>query len=91
MAVDDLLNGVKTILNAIIVILFILESVLLIWGVIKIIAGGADAQKSGKAFIGYSIVGMAVTIGAWALARILITFFIGTGNTQAPDGSTIVK
>ena len=89
--VDQILTDAKNILNAIIVILFILESVLLIWGIIKLIAGGPEAQKGGKAFIGYSIVGMAITIGAWALARILLNFFIQGGDTTAPDARTIIK
>ena len=82
--VDQLINQFKTTLNLVIVLLFILESIFLIIGVMKIIIGGAEAQKSGKTYILYSIIAMAVSIGAWALARILIVYFIGSGTDVAP-------
>ena len=93
MTVDTLLSQVKTTLNTVIVLLFILESVVLIFGVIRLISSAGDpaANKGAKNLIFYSVIGMAVTIAAWAIARILVNYFIGSGDTKVPDANTIIR
>ncbi|MDP3772455.1 MAG: hypothetical protein Q8Q94_03745 [bacterium] len=81
--VTSILARIITTLNTIVTILFIIESVVFIWGVIMYIVSPEGKDKA-KNYILYGIIGMAVTIGAWALARVVITYFIGGDTTTIP-------
>lgn len=81
--IPNILSRVVGTLNTVITILFIIESVVFIWGVIMYIVSPEGKDKA-KNYILYGIIGMAVTIGAWALARVVIAYFVGGDATGIP-------
>ena len=75
----QLLNKITTeILNPLIVLLFVLATILFIWGVIQYVIGsnGDTAKlKQGRDSILWGIVGMFIMASAWEIVRILKDFF----------------
>ena len=85
--VTTALDQIKTILNAVIGILFVLVTLYFIWGVVKyVMAGGEEkAVADGKKHMIWGVIGMAVMVGAWALAKLLLDTF-GVGSSPIPTG-----
>jgi len=85
--ITDTLASLKTILNAVIGLLFVLVTVYFIWGVIGYIFAGGEEKKleEGKKHMIWGIIGMAVMAGAWGLVNILLQTF-GVGNVNIPSG-----
>ncbi len=86
--VQSILSRIIGTLNTVVTLLFIIESVVFIWGVIMYIISPEGKDKA-KNYILYGIIGMAVTIGAWALARVVLTYFVGGDATTIPNAGTI--
>ena len=75
-SVDEILNQFKNTLNTVIVIIFALATVVFGWGIVQYIsAGGNDEKlKAGRQHMLWGIIGMAVMLAAWGLAKILINY-----------------
>lgn len=71
-----LMNRIKTVLNGITVLLFVLVTVYFGWGVVKYVraAGDEKAIAEGKKHMLWGIIGMAVMAGAWGIVRIIQEF-----------------
>jgi hypothetical protein len=71
-----LMNRIKTVLNEITVLLFVLVTVYFGWGVVKYVraAGDEKAIAEGKKHMLWGIIGMAVMAGAWGIVRIIQEF-----------------
>ena len=65
------------VLNTVIGILFVLATVIFLWGVIQFIAssGSEEGRKKAKGIMTWGIIGLAVMAAAWGVANILISFF----------------
>ncbi len=89
-SIDSILRNVGTTLNTIIGILFIIATVVFLWGVIQFISqsGNPEAQKKAKGIMLWGIVGLAVMAAAWGVTQILIQYFQvpsqGPGFTAPP-------
>ena len=85
--VTETVANLKTILNAVIGLLFVLVTLWFVWGVIQYVsAGGEDAKlKLGKEHMVWGIIGMAVMAGAWGIVNILTTTF-GVSGSNIPTG-----
>lgn len=85
--INTALDQVKTILNLVIGLLFVLVTLYFIWGVVKYVmaAGDEGKIKDGKQHMLWGIIGMAVMAGAWGLARVLLDTF-GVSSTGIPTG-----
>ncbi|KKS26543.1 MAG: hypothetical protein UU87_C0001G0058 [Parcubacteria group bacterium GW2011_GWA2_42_11] len=80
--INTLINNVKTTLNYVIGLLFVLVTVYFIWGIIKYISAAGDEEKltAGKRHMIYGIIGMAIMAAAWGIVNILVDY-IGGGTT----------
>ena len=88
LTVPQLIANIKTqILIPVISLLFILATVIFIWGVITyFIKGGADtgAQTKARQLALYGIIGMSLMLGAWGLVQIICNFFGNACNPRIP-------
>ncbi len=89
--VEGALQQVKTILNLVIGILFVLVTLFFIWGVVQYVMSAGDEAKlkNGKRHMIWGIIGMAVMAGAWGIVKIVLDYFGvsgGTGGVQVPVG-----
>lgn len=92
LAASDLtgtISQVKTILNGIIGLLFVLVTLYFVWGIVLYVgaAGDETKMKNGKSHMIWGIIGMAVMAGAWGIVNILLNTF-GVGNSNIPSGPT---
>lgn len=85
--VGTALDSIKTILNAVIGLLFILVTLYFIWGIIQYVMANGEEKKinEGKQHMIWGIIGMAVMAGAWGLAKVLLDTF-GVNSTAIPTG-----
>lgn len=74
--------------GALIPFMFILATLLFIWGVVKFIGGAHDSteREEGRTFMIYGVVALAVMVGVWGLVFILTnTFGVGNVVPQIPS------
>lgn len=85
--VTSALDTIKTILNMVIGLLFILVTLYFVWGIVQYVmaAGDEGKIKEGKQHMIWGVIGMAVMAGAWGLARVLLDTF-GVSSTTIPTG-----
>ena len=71
----------NNVLNPLISLLFVLATVIFIWGVVQyVIAGGSQEKtQSAKNVMLWGIIGMTIMVSAWGIVGILCKFF-GTCN-----------
>lgn len=77
-SVGDLIKKVQTeILDPLISLLFVLATVIFIWGVIQYVIGGNSDEKTknAKQVMLYGIIGMTVMASAWGIVKLLCDFF----------------
>ena len=76
---EKLIKDIETaILNPIISILFVLATVIFLWGVIQYVIGSqGDTAKleKGKQVMIWGIVGMTVMASAWGIVAVICQFF----------------
>ena len=79
MSAKDLIIKIQTeILNPLIGLLFVLATVVFMWGVIVYVIGGRGSDEDvsrGKKIMFYGIIGMAVMASAWGIVQLLCDFF----------------
>lgn len=80
------LGTIKTTLNSIIGLLFIIATIVFIWGVIQFIASAGDEAKRTKAkgIMTWGIVGLAVMSAAWGIVNVLTQYF-GVQGVNVPN------
>ena len=90
--VEGLIDQVKATFTLVITALFVIATVLFIWGVIKYIVKSDDekARAQAKQLMLWGIVGLAVITAVWGVVNIIITYFFGdisgTGNIPELPG-----
>ena len=79
MTIAGISNKITTqILNPIIVLLFVLATIMFLWGVIQYVIGSqGDTGKleKAKSAILYGIIGMFIMASAWGIVAVLQNFF----------------
>lgn len=73
------------ILTPIITFLFVLATVVFLWGVIQYVIGNQGEPKKleqGKQIMIWGIVGMFVMVSAWGIVKLLCDFFGTCGNVN---------
>ena len=85
LTVGDILTKIGGTFTTVIGILFILATLLFIWGVISyIISKGPDEQSKAKSLMLWGIIGLAVISAAWGFAQIIVKYFGATSGNQIP-------
>ena len=81
--VPELLVRVKGTLNLVIAVLLVIATLVFIWGVILFITSAGDPSKhaDGRQYMIWGIVALAVIAAAWAVANVIIVYFIGDAGT----------
>jgi len=84
--VDSLLMQVRTTLNYVIAILFVLVTLFFIWGVVMYVGARGDEEKlkKGKSHMLWGIIGMAVMGAAWGIVRIIWDYMGVSGGGTPP-------
>jgi len=85
--VDILVRAIRTTLNYVIAILFVLITIYFIWGVIQYISAGGDEEKlsAGKRHMIWGLIGLAVVGAAWGIAQIIWKYLgADSGFTPTP-------
>ena len=79
MSLQQLIDKVQTaVLNPIINLLFVLATVVFLWGIIQYVIGSqGDTTKleKGKQVMIWGIIGMTIMASAWGFVKILCQFF----------------
>ena len=80
----EFVNGAIKVLVALTVLVFI-------FGVIRYIAAGGDPQatKNARSLILWAVIGFALILGIWGVARFFLVGIFGSESTQIPDVPTI--
>lgn len=77
--VTDLLTKIQNqLLNPLINLLFVLATVVFLWGVIRYVIGSQGDPKNldaGKKIMFWGIIGMAIMASAWGIVKIICRFF----------------
>ncbi len=82
-SIPVILSTFQNTLNTVIGILFLIATVVFLWGVIKFIMSAGDEKKrsAGKGMMTWGIIGLAVMAAAWGIANLLIGYFGIQGQT----------
>ena len=79
MTIEQIINKItEQILNPVVILLFVLATIVFIWGIIQYVIGSqGDTGKLEKAknTILYGIIGMFIMASAWGIVTILQDFF----------------
>ena len=73
-------------LRTVVGILFVIATIVFLWGVIQFIAKSGDeaGRAKAKGIMTWGIVGLAVTAAAWGVASLLAGYFTVPGNRGIP-------
>jgi uncharacterized membrane protein (GlpM family) len=79
-AFEGFVDTVSAGLNTIIIFLFLVATVIFLWGVVRYIAAGGDEEKTKEArsMIIWGIIFLAVMVAVWGFVNIVLDFIFGT-------------
>lgn len=86
--ITSVVNAIITgVLNPLITLLFVLATVVFIWGVIQYVVAQADEKKiaDSKRVMLWGIIGMFLMASSWGIVRILCEFFGSCGYITFPS------
>jgi len=75
-AFDDVIGTVSAGLNTIIIFLFLVATVIFLWGVVRYISAAGDEEKTKEArqMIIWGIIFLAVMVAVWGFVNIVLDF-----------------
>jgi hypothetical protein len=84
------IQKIADILGAIIPALFIIATIVFLWGVIQYITAGGDEEKikTGRNYMIFGLIALFVMVAVWGIVRVLVSTF-GVGGETIPDGPTV--
>jgi len=86
--IDTILQRTGSTLNNIVGLLFILATIIFLWGVIQFIAKSGDeaGRAKAKGIMTWGIIGLAVMAAAWGIVTLIESYFTipGRGIPRAP-------
>ncbi|KKU70379.1 MAG: hypothetical protein UX94_C0007G0008 [Parcubacteria group bacterium GW2011_GWA2_47_21] len=76
--IDSLLTRVRTTATFIIGLLFIVATLVFLWGIVQFIASAGDEakRKTSKGLMTWGIIGLAVMAAAWGITQVLVDYFL---------------
>lgn len=81
MALQLIIARITGLLDSVLPLLFILATIVFLWGVILYITAGGDEEKrkEGRNYIIYGLIGLFVMVAVWGIVNVLIGFFFPLG------------
>ncbi|MEK7162538.1 MAG: hypothetical protein AAB730_01610 [Patescibacteria group bacterium] len=81
MALQLIIARITALLDSVLPLLFILATIVFLWGVILYITAGGDEEKrkEGRNYIIYGLIGLFVMVAVWGIVNIMIGFFFPDG------------
>ncbi|OGF73304.1 hypothetical protein A2W54_03965 [Candidatus Giovannonibacteria bacterium RIFCSPHIGHO2_02_43_13] len=78
---SGIINAIVQILCQSIGMLFVLATVVFLWGVVQyVIAGGSeDKMKEGRQYIIYGLFGLFIMVAMWGIVNAAVLTFFGSG------------
>ncbi len=85
----DTLSRVSDFLNQIIPFIFLIATIVFLWGVLKYVTAGGDEEKAkeGRAMMLNGVIFLAVMIAVWAFVGVAIDFVFGEGTDFSIPGT----
>ena len=79
-AFENAIGTVSAGLNTIIIFLFLVATVVFLWGVVRYISAGGDEEKTKEArqMIIWGIIFLAVMVAVWGFVNIVLDFIFGS-------------
>ena len=79
-AFENTIGTVSAGLNTIIIFLFLVATVIFLWGVVRYISAGGDEEKTKEArqMIIWGIIFLAVMVAVWGFVNIVLDFIFGS-------------
>ena len=73
--IGSLLNNVGQVANRAISLLFVIATLVFLWGIIRYVIAGEDEEKlkEGRQYIIYGLVGLAVMLAVWGIVGAVVT------------------
>ena len=87
-AFENAIGTVSAGLNTIIIFLFLVATVVFLWGVVRYISAGGDEEKTKEArqMIIWGIIFLAVMVAVWGFVYVVLDFIFNTErSTLIPD------
>ena len=77
--IGSLLNNVGQVANRAISLLFVIATLVFLWGIIRYVIAGGDEEKlkEGRQYIIYGLVGLAVMLAVWGIVGAVVTTLFG--------------
>lgn len=73
---DNIIRNVGRTLQTVIAVLFVIATIVFLWGVILYIAKSSPEERTkSKGIMLFGIIGLAVMAGAWGIVTILVNYF----------------
>lgn len=85
--VNQIITNISGTLQTIIGLLFVIATLIFLWGVVQFIAKSGDeaGREKAKGIMTWGIIGLAVMAAAWGVVQVLINYF-GVGGQPIPQG-----
>ena len=87
-AFENAIGTISSGLNTIIIFLFLVATVIFLWGVVRYISAGGDEEKTKEArqMIIWGIIFLAVMVAVWGFVNIVLDFIFNTERSvPIPD------
>lgn len=83
--IQGIIFAAQDVLNVVIPVLFVLATVVFLWGIIRYVTAGGneDNLKQGKQLIIWGLVGLAIMVAVWGIVRAIVNTF-GVGGSTIP-------
>lgn len=80
--IDRILANIRVTATFIIGLLFIIATLVFLWGLVQFIASAGDEakRKTSKGLMTWGILGLAVMAAAWGITQVLIDYFLVPGE-----------
>ena len=77
--IGSLLNNVGQVANRAISLLFVIATLVFLWGIIRYVIAGEDEEKlkEGRQYIIYGLIGLAVMLAVWGIVGAVVKTLFG--------------
>lgn len=84
-SLDQIITGLKTTSGQVITLIFVLATLVFLWGVIGYVAKDDPAEKKKfKSIMAFGLIGLAIMASVWGVVNIFRNYFGVSGTTTIP-------